>query len=274
MELSDELFADIRKAMKLSDGGDAAGASSSSSSSSSCRRAGRMDASQVRVEIQPFGARQGRRLIALQDVAKRGVSFFDDRAWGAGEKFWIFLRRSASHVIPFLCVVRNSRVADDRFRIGAEFVDERDVPAPMVIRSPHAAAEAARAEAAAAAAKDNAASAEASAGRRAPRKRFAKAAAWAQLHTYENGAAGPILEADVVDLSDGGVGFICAVALDPGKKLVVRCCPAGGQPTTRMCEVVTCRRHDGGGYRVGTRFIAFTGRRLSQVLFGWLGMKG
>jgi hypothetical protein len=270
MQLSDELFADIRKAMGLGDDGDttAAGAPASNASGApACRRSGRMDASQARVEIQPFGALQGRRAIALQDVSKRGVSFVDDRAWGAGEKFVIFLRRSATHVIPFLCVVRNSRVADDRFRIGAEFVDEREAPARMVIRSPHAQADAVAAEAAVA-------TAEASAGRRAPRKRFPKAGAWAQLHTYENGAAGPILEADVVDLSEGGVGFICDAALDPGQKLIVRCCPAGGSATTRMCEVVTCRPQDGGGFRVGTRFIAYTGRRLSQVLFGWLRTKG
>jgi hypothetical protein len=268
MQLSDELFADIRKAMGLGDEGDAAAAPASTASGApASRRSGRMDASQVRVEIQPFGALQGRRAIALQDVSKRGVSFVDDRAWGAGEKLVIFLRRSASHVLPFLCVVRNSRVADDRFRIGAEFVDAREAPArTMVIRSPHAHADAAAAEAVVA-------TAEASAGRRAPRKRFPKAGAWAQLHTYENGAAGPILEADVVDLSEGGVGFICDAALNPGQKLIVRCCPAGGSATTRMCEVVTCRPQDGGGYRVGTRFIAYTGRRLSQVLFGWLRTK-
>ena len=272
MELSDELFADIRNAMGLDEqaegatGGASASASSSSSPASASRRAGRMDASQARVEIQPHGALQGRRLITLQDVGKRGVSFLDDRTWGAGEKFVIFLRRSATHTIPFLCVVRNSRVSDDRFRIGAEFVNDREAPARMLIRSQDGQADAVAGDTARA-------DAEASTGRRAPRKRFPKSGAWAQLHTYENGAAGPILEADVVDLSEGGVGFICAAALDPGRKLMVRCRPAGGTQTTHLCEVVTCRPHDGGGFRVGTRFIAYSGRRLSQVLFGWLGRK-
>jgi hypothetical protein len=258
MELSDELFAEIRKALGLGNGASDAG--------TSIRRAERMDASHMKVQIEHVGALQGLHAITLLDVAKRGVSFMDDRAWGAGEKLVMYLPRSRSHMLRFLCVVRNSRVAEKGFRIGAEFVNEREAPATMVIRSEKAMAAAAAAEAAAA-------DLEASAGRRAPRKRFAKSSAWAQLHTYENGAAGPILEADMVDLSEGGVGFICADALPPGQKLMVRCCAAGGKPVTRMCEVVTCRRNDAGGHRIGTRFVEFKGRSLSQKLAGWFGSK-
>jgi hypothetical protein len=266
MELSDELFADIRKTLGLglhlhdpADAGPAVVAA---------RRAERTDASQVKVKLEPFGARHSRREITLLDVSKRGVSFLDRRAWGAGDKLVILLPRSSTHVIRFLCVVRNSRMADKRFRIGAEFVDERSAPATMVIRSPEAMA-AADADAASAAAE-----CEAIAGRRAPRKHFAKAGAWAQLHTYENGCAGPILEADVVDLSDGGVGFLCARELPEGLKLIIRCCPRGGKPVTRMCEVVTCRASDAGGYRIGARFVEYRGRSLAQKLAGWFGAKG
>jgi hypothetical protein len=261
MELSDELFAGIRKSLGLGESG-AAGTFVVAG-----RRAGRMDASEVKVQIEHVGARQGRHAITLLDVSKRGVSFLDDRAWGAGEKLVMYLPRSPKHLIGFLCVVRNSRVADEQFRIGAEFVDQREAPSTMVIRSVpgQAAAEAAAADAAAS---------EADAGRRAPRKRFPKAGAWAQLHTYENGAVGPVLEADVVDLSDGGVGFICDRALAPGQKVMVRCCPAGGKPVTRMCEVVTCRASDAGGYRVGTRFVEFRGRSLTQTVAGWFRAKG
>jgi hypothetical protein len=260
MELSDQLFADIRKTLGLGECDD-------TGRSISGRRGGRTDAAQVKVEIEHVGARQGRHAITLLDFAKRGVSLLDNRAWGAGEKFVMYLPRTKSHVIRFLCVVRNSRVVDDQFRIGAEFVDEREAPSTMVIRSQQAMAAAAAVEAAAA-------DTEASAGRRAPRKRFRKAGAWAQLHTFENGAAGPILEADVVDLSDGGVGFICARELPVGQKLMVRCCPAGGKAVTRMCEVVTCRAADAGGFRIGTRFIEYKGRSLSQTLGGWFRAKG
>jgi len=259
MQLSDELFSDIRRTLGLGECDDSACAIAG-------RRSERTDAAEIKtkVEIEHFGARQGRHAITLLDVSKRGVSLVDDRAWGAGEKFVMHLPRSRSHVIRFLCVVRNSRVVDGKFRIGAEFIDEREAPSTMVIRT-------AKAKAAADAFEAAAADSEASAGRRAPRKRFAKAAAWAQLHTFENGVAGPILEADVVDLSDGGVGFICAGELSVGQKLIVRCCPAGGKPVTRMCEVVTCRANDAGGYRVGTRFIQYKGRSLSQKLAGWFG---
>jgi hypothetical protein len=40
-----------------------------------------------------------------------------------------------------------------------------------------------------------------------------------------------------------------------------------------MCAVVTCRPVDSGGYRIGTRFIEYKGRSLSQKLAGWLGSK-
>jgi len=257
MELSDQLFADIRKTLGLGDCDD---------KPISGRRGGRADAEQVKVEIEHVGARQGRHAITLLDFAKRGVSLLDDRAWGAGEKFVIYLPRTKSHLIRFLCVVRNSRVADGQFRVGAEFVDEREAPSTMVIRSQQAMAAATAFEAATA-------DSEASAGRRTPRKRFAKSAAWAQLHTFENGVAGPILEADIVDLSEGGVGFLCAGELAVGQKLMVRCSRNGEKAVTRMCEVVTCRATDAGGFRIGTRFIEYKGRSLSQKLAGWFGAK-
>ena len=260
MELSDQLFADIRKTLRLGECDDSACPSSG-------RRGGRTDGAHVKVEIEHVGARQGRHAITLLDLAKRGVSLLDDRAWGAGEKFAMYLPRTSKHVIRFLCVVRNSRVVDGQFRIGAEFVDEREAPSTMVIRSPQAMAAAAALEAATA-------DAEASAGRRTPRKRFAKSAAWAQLHTFENGAAGPILEADVVDLSEGGVGFICARKLDVGQKLMVRCSRMGEKAVTRMCEVVTCRATDAAEFRIGTRFIAYKGRSIAQTLSGWFRAKG
>jgi hypothetical protein len=105
--------------------------------------------------------------------------------------------------------------------------------------------------------------------RRAPRTRFNKAAAPAQIHTYEMETAGPILEADVVDLSEGGVGLICSVQLPPGRKLMVRLSPPDGKPMTRYCEVVSCRRNDAGGYRIGTRFVEYKKERsLPQMLVG------
>jgi hypothetical protein len=131
MELSDELFADIRKTLRLGECDDSACATSG-------RRAGRMDAAQVKVEIEHVGARQGRHVITLLDLAKRGVSLLDNRAWGAGEKFVMYLPRSSSHMLRFLCVVRNSRVVEGQFRIGAEFVDEREAHSTMVIRSAQA----------------------------------------------------------------------------------------------------------------------------------------
>jgi hypothetical protein len=147
----------------------------------------------------------------------------------------MYLPRSRSHLIRFLCVVRNSRVADGQFRIGAEFVDEREAPSTMVIRS-------------------------------APGQAAAEAAASA--------ATGSEADAAVGQIYDVGVGFICASPLPPGQKLMVRCCPAGGKPVTRMCEVVTCRATDAGGYRVGTRFIEFRGRSLAQKVAGWFGANG
>ena len=263
MELSDELFADIRRTLGLG-----AHASASASGAVAGRRAERTDASQVKVRIEPFGARQGGRAITLLDLSRRGVSFLDNRAWGAGEKVVIHLPRSSRHVIRFLCIVRNSRVAGEQFRVGAEFLDERDAESTMVIRSHQGAA------AADAAAEAAPAECEAVAGRRAPRKHFRKAGAFAQVHTYENGVAGPIIEADVVDLSDGGVGFLCAGTLRTGQKLMIRCSQRGGKPVTRLCEVITCRASDAGGYRIGARFVEYKARSLAQKVASWFGAKG
>src|SRR5688572_731494 len=99
MELSDELFADIRKSLKLGAGDTGDATATASAGAGTARRAGRMDAAQVKVAIEHVGALQGRHAITLLDVGKRGVSFVDDRAWGAGEKFVIHLPRSARHVI-------------------------------------------------------------------------------------------------------------------------------------------------------------------------------
>jgi hypothetical protein len=42
-----------------------------------------------------------------------------------------------------------------------------------------------------------------------------------------------------------------------------------------MCEVVSCRRNDSGGYRIGTRFIEYQpSRSLPKTLVGWFRAKG
>jgi len=166
------------------------------------------------------------------------------------------LPRSPEQVIPLLCTVRNSRMVDGWFRVGVEFVSHYEAVG-MVLRDPVVTAA-------------NTPAPTSDPGRRAPRKRFNRAAAPAQLHTYEMETAGQIVEADVVDLSDGGVGLVCSFQLPPGRKIMVRLTPPGGKTMTRMCEVVSCRRNDTGGYRLGTRFIEYkpSSRSLPQMLVG------
>jgi hypothetical protein len=257
MELSDDLFADIRKTLGL--GGDDAGEppieGGGGMRSGRERRATRADASRTRAEIELPGSVVPRRRVRLIDLGRRGVSFFDNRTWAAGDKFVMHLPRSAEHVIPLLCIVRNVRTADEWFRVGAEFVNHYESTAIAVGRDDLG----------------TVGTLEVDPVRRAPRTKFYNAPAPAQLHTFEMETAGPILEADVVDLSEGGAGLICSSALPPGRKLMVRLCPPNGKTMTRMCEVVSCRRNDAGGYRIGTRFIEYKpGRTLPQVLFGWL----
>jgi hypothetical protein len=264
MELSDDLFTDIRKTMGLRDadageppiapsgGGDGARAGR-------IRRVSRSDASRMRAEIEIPGTLIPPRRVRLIDLGRRGVSFYDNRAWAAGQKLVVHLPRSPEHVIPLLCVVRNVRSVQEWFRIGVEFVHHYEGSAVAVARDDIGAQ----------------GTLELDPVRRAPRTRFNKAPAPAQLHTFEMETAGPIVEADVVDLSDGGVGLICAHQLPPGRKLMVRLCPPGGKPMTRMCEVVSCRRNDAGGYRIGTRFIQYKpSRSLPQLLGGWFRAKG
>lgn len=256
MELSDDLFADIRKALGLSDsdaGEPTMAATNGDGRENIVRRVSRSDASRARAEIELPGTLVPRRHVRLIDLGRRGTSFFDDRPWGAGQRFVMHLPRSPAHVIPLLCMVRNVRSLETWFRIGVEFINYYESPTIAIARDDVPVE----------------GTLEVDPGRRAPRMRFKDAPAPAQLHTYELETAGPILEADVVDLSEGGVGLICSAKLPPGRKLMVRLCPPGGKMMTRMCQVVSCRRNDAGGYRIGTRFIKY-GRSLPQVLFGWL----
>jgi hypothetical protein len=192
----------------------------------------------------------------LIDIGLRGVSFLDNRAWGAGHKAVLYLPRSLDHIVPLLCVIRNSRLVDGLFRVGAEFVHEHEAASPVitdVVRLSEAASDEA-------------------VGRRGRRSYLPRAATFAQMHTFDEDQAGPILEAEVVDLSEQGVGLICARELTLGRKLVVRLCPPKGKTITRMCEVVSCRPLDAGGYRIGMRFTEYKGKAspLKKALFGWL----
>ena len=257
MELSDDLFKDIRTTLGL-DGaevGEPPIATGDSHRAGKLRRVSRADASRARAEIELPGTLVPRRLVRLIDLGRRGVSFYDNRAWSAGQKFVIHLPRSAEHVIPLLCIVRNVRAVQQWFRIGVEFVNHYETTAIAIARDDLGAE----------------GELEVDPVRRAPRTRFIKAPAPAQLHTYESETAGPILEADVVDLSDGGIGLICSAQLTAGRKLMVRFIPPGSKAITRMCEVVSCRRNDAGGWRIGTRFIEYRPERsLPKALFGWL----
>ena len=259
MKLSDELYIEIRSTLRLDAAGNAADGQSSAAAAASGRRDDRVDASLRRVPIEAFGSLQTRHAVTLVDFGPRGVSFLDNRAWGAGEKIVMHLPRTLEHVVPVLCMVRNSRVVDGMFRIGAEFVHEYEAaPAATLIRDITGVSSGAESV------PDH------SAGRRAPRSHLPRSATFAQMHTYDQGATGPILEAEVVDFSEAGAGMICATQLAPGQKLIVRLSPPGSKTITRMCEVVTCRPLDAGGYRIGMCFTQFKGRSLVGALFGWL----
>ena len=256
MELSDELFEDIRKTLGLS--GMEVGEppiATDAKHRAKMRRASRSDASRTRALIEIPDTPVPKRYVRLIDLGRRGAAFFDNYAWAAGTKFVMHLPRTEDHVIPLLCIVRNVRAVEQWLRVGIEFVNHYETSSIAVARDDIGAE----------------GTVEVDPVRRAPRTRFKNAPAPAQLHTFEFETAGPILEADVVDLSDGGAGLLCAHQLPPGRKLMVRLCPPGGKTMTRMAEVVSCRRTDAGGYRIGTRFIEYKpGRRLPQVLFGWL----
>jgi hypothetical protein len=277
MELSDDLFADIRRTLGL-EGGDgsetdgppiASGNSSSNSNSkggSAKRRANRSDASRARAEIEVPGMMNQRKRVTLIDLSRGGVAFFDAQPWAPGTKMVLHLPRSPEHVIPLLCMVRNSRVVQGYFRVGVEFVTHYDSGSGGIALTRDPAERAAG-------------TVEIDKGRRATRTRFNRAAAPAQLHTYDMDTAGRIVEGDVVDLSEGGVGLVCQFQLPPGRKLMVRMTPPGQKTMTRMCEVVSCRRNDSGGYRIGTRFVEYkpsssSSRSLPQTLVGWFRAKG
>src|SRR6185503_782160 len=136
------------------------------------RRASRSDASRARAEIEIPGTLTPRRRVTLIDMGRGGVSFFDNRAWSAGAKLVIRLPRSPEEVIPLLCIVRNSRAVDGWFRVGLEFVNHYEAGGTMLMQEPSEPAA-------------DATEPQADPGRRAPRKRFGRAAAPAQLHTYE-----------------------------------------------------------------------------------------
>lgn len=256
MKLSDDLFEDIRATLGLSEattwearlGRDSA-------------RAGAAYTPECapRVEIEPFGqAANRRRLVALMDVSKRGVSIIDDRTWAAGEKFIIHLPRNPKNIIPLLCQVRNGRMTGTNFRIGAEFVE-----AELSSR------ELRRGTGGVTAGPSKPFIPMTQAGRQAPRRWFGKHAP-AQLHTYQQETAGPILEAEIADLSDTGVGLICASQLAVGQTVMIRLCPPGGKTMTRMCAVVNCRLLDSGQYRIGTTFVESPKLKSGlQVLLGW-----
>ena len=70
MELSDDLFEDIRKTLGLRDGDGDGGAK---------RRASRTDASRARAELELPGSLNPRRRVTLIDLGRGGVSFFDNQ---------------------------------------------------------------------------------------------------------------------------------------------------------------------------------------------------
>jgi hypothetical protein len=251
MQLSDDLFDGIRKTLGLTD--------AQSWDSRRGRRASRLSAS-VSVKIVPYGMAGTRpRTVSLADLSKRGISFVDDRTWAAGDKLVVYLPRSAQHLIPFVCEARNAMVSGTQFRIGAEFIDDADLGGNLLLRGVDGVSESAAQQFIPMT----------QAGRKAKRQWFGEAAR-AQLHTYRKDNPGPILEAEVADLSDAGVGLICAGELLVGQTIMVRLCPPGGKTMTRMCRVANCRVLDNGTYRVGATFVKSPGPASGlQVLLGW-----
>src|SRR5688572_13817266 len=101
MELSDELFEEIRKTLGLSGAevGEPPIAAGGARPPSKIRRVSRSDASRARAEIELPDTPVPRRFVRLIDLGRRGLSFFDNRAWSAGHKLVMHLPRSPEHVI-------------------------------------------------------------------------------------------------------------------------------------------------------------------------------
>ena len=257
MKLSDDLFEGIRATLGL----DVASTWDARLGRDAARTGAALKLEDApRVEIEPFRqAGVHRRCVAIVDVSKRGVSIVDDRTWAAGEKFVIHLPRSADQVIPLLCEVRNARVVGKQFRIGAEFIGDHDLTREQLFAGADGVTSA----------PSHTAVPMTQAGRNATRQWFGQAAP-AQLHTYDNETAGRILEGEVADLSDLGVGLVCAAELKVGQTIIVRLCPPGGKTMTRMCVIANCRALDSGTFRIGATFVK--GPKLKgpmQVMLGW-----
>jgi hypothetical protein len=259
MKLSDDLFFAICKALAV------APPPSSATDDGKRRRAMRL---QVRlpVEIEPFGKLGGaRRQATLADLSCRGIALIDDRTWAAGQKLVVYLPRASVEHVSLVCTVRNARLAGAGFRIGAEFTDQSEMPEEAFVPSAEGVFQCTTAMDRGAAMNH--------AGRKSHRMQFGGASAPAQLHTYRGSDTGPIVEAEIVDLSDSGVGLLCGTALSDGQTFAVRLCPPGGKTLTRMCIVTSCRPVDADRFRIGARFIPTPQpqphRTMAQVLMGW-----
>jgi hypothetical protein len=257
MRLSDDLFTAICQGLRLpSPIAQAAG-------EPRLRKLSRVKAN-VAVALEPFG-RVGatRRRVIVKDLSPRGIAVIDDRTWAAGERLIIHLPRLGGGWMSMVCTVRNSRMSGGGFRIGAEFTEESEIPGESIMRAADGVLQCPTAA--------DFSAAQTHTGRRASRKTVPSTSAAAQLHTYSDGDTGPVIEAEVIDLSDSGVGLICGTRLGEGQSVLIRLCPPGGKTLMRMCQIVSCRPVDATRFRVGARFIAMPRqpRSVTQVLMGW-----
>lgn len=257
MHISDDLYTDIRAAIGIRDPAplDAPGTPGVPH-----RDDARAEIA-VEVEVEPYGVcNPRRRKVMLKDFSAGGVSWIDGFTLAANDKLIIHLpRASIRQTVPIVCEVRNCRVGDGHFRVGAEFIMGDTTQAEFVVSAQGVYQ---RHNDARVKLKNNC-------GRSAPRTQVR---ARVQLHL--SGASdrpGPVLEADLADISKTGAGVTCNQPLLVGQKLMAVIHLANrDRPFTQMAVVVNCREIMPGKFRTGVRFgsTGVTKKGLFASLFG------
>jgi hypothetical protein len=210
-----------------------------------------------------MGAKQ--RQAKLRSLSRTGAAVIDHLTRQAGDKLVLYLPKPDGQSVPIVCMVMNTRISGEGFRVGMKFLSRAEQTGPAMIRSAQGLinrpvnpgqlhildAIAWNGPARATVVGD----AGDGAARPEQREQRVEINVQAMMSPYEDGRSGAIEFVTVKDISaDGGVCILRAEAMKRDEQFLLQIPRPQGKPLTLICTVVGCRRLDDDNFRIGARY--------------------
>ena len=219
------------------------------------------------VMVSPHGVVSAKQRHAkLRSLSRSGAAVMDHLTRQAGEKLVLHLPKPDGTTVPIVCMVMNTRISGEGFRVGMKFLSRAEETGPAMLRGVqglisrpvdpgelHILDKIAWNGTAAGATVLTDRGQDANPAK--SREERVEIDVQAMMAPYEDGRTGAIEMVTVKDISaDGGVCILRGEAMKRDEQFMLQIPRPKGKPLMLICTAIACRRLDDDNFRIGARY--------------------